>query len=98
MATGYIPAADGSFDGWQGNFEDYVRARFGDLGPLSDVPTRLGVARSNWDKAYAEHTAARQAAGSDNIRQPKENGPRVHIVLATRGSFKRTIHSQAYPQ
>ena len=45
MAAGYIPAADGSFDGWQGNFEDYVYAHYGDLGLPSDVATRLRAAR-----------------------------------------------------
>ena len=71
MASTYVPRSDGSFDGWQGNFEEYVRVHYGDLGLPSDVPTRLTVARSNWQKAYGAHTAAQKAAAA--ARQKKQD-------------------------
>ncbi|MCK4660872.1 MAG: hypothetical protein KAV82_15235 [Phycisphaerae bacterium] len=61
MPTEYIPRGDGSFDAWQANFQAYIDAHYGELGLPSDVPTRVKVVRIDWDKAYGEHTAARQA-------------------------------------
>ena len=62
MATAYIPRSDDAFDAWQANFEAYVDEHYGELGLPSDVPTRLGVARGDWESAFVDHTSARQAA------------------------------------
>ncbi|MCK4343262.1 MAG: hypothetical protein KAY37_16230 [Phycisphaerae bacterium] len=47
-----------------------IAAHYGELGLPSDVPTRLKVARIDWDGAYAEHTAARQAAAAARRSRP----------------------------
>ena len=64
MPTGYIPRGDGAFDAWQANFRAYIDAHYGELGLPSDVPVRVRAAMAAWDKAYGEHTAARQAAAA----------------------------------
>ena len=79
MAAGYIPAADGSFDGWQGNFEEYVRAHYGDLGlSLGDVD-KLKTARDAWAKAYETHIQRHQAAIA--ARQAKDDEHRAYERL-----------------
>ena len=80
MPTGYIPRADGSFDAWQANFQAYIDAHYGALGLPSDVPVRVKAAKLDWEKAYGEHTAARQAAAA--ARQKKQD---------RRGDYDRLI-------
>jgi len=79
MAAGYIPTADGSFDSWQANFQAYLDAHYGALGLASDVATRVKIARVDWEKAFGEHTAARQAAAA--ARQTKDGRKRDYDRL-----------------
>ncbi|MCK4342737.1 MAG: hypothetical protein KAY37_13550 [Phycisphaerae bacterium] len=73
LTAGFIvPLQNGPRTAWQANFEAYVYEHYGELGLPSDVPTRLKVARIDWDKAYGEHTAARQAAAA--ARRAKRTG------------------------
>jgi hypothetical protein len=74
MPTGYIPRADGAFDAWQTNFQAYIDAHYGELGLPSDVPVRVKVARIDWDRAYADHTAARQAAAAARREKDDRRG------------------------
>ena len=79
MAGTFIPRSDGAFDGWQGNFEEYVRAHYGDLGlSLGDVD-KLKTAREAWAKAYETHIQRHQAAIA--ARQAKDDEHRAYERL-----------------
>ncbi len=79
MAGTYIPRSDGSFDGWQGNFEEYVRAHYGDLGLSLGDADRLKAAREIWAKAYETHIQRHQAAIA--ARQAKDDEHRAYERL-----------------
>lgn len=79
MPYHFIPRSDGSFDVWQANFEAYVQAHYVELGLAADVAAGLGDARADWESAYSEHTAARQAAAA--ARQAKADRRGVYDRL-----------------
>ncbi len=79
MAGTYIPRSDGSFDGWQSSFEDYIRVHFGELGLSLGDANKLKAARDAWAKAYATHIQQHQAAIA--ARQAKDDQQRAYERL-----------------
>lgn len=57
----YIPLPEGVFDGFQGNFVDYVVANLAGVLPPALIAD-LVAGRAEWESAYPAHTQAKAAA------------------------------------
>ena len=91
----YIPQADASFDTWQTNFVTFFNANAAVLGfnPLVDVPA-LAVVQTDWNGAYAAHTAAQASAQGATGAPRSAGGVRLERSPHEIGHFAATIRDR----